>query len=61
MFTWVCWIAPNNVVINSLFGGVSGLGMSGISFDWVMISQNGNPLVVPVGSVATRENSTQHS
>ena len=61
MFTWVCWIAPNNVVINSLFGGVSGLGMSGISFDWFMISQNNNPLVVPVGSVATRENNTQHS
>ncbi|KAH9986091.1 OPT oligopeptide transporter [Russula compacta] len=47
MFTWVCWIAPNHVVVNSLFGGVSGLGMSGISFDWSMISQLGSPLVVP--------------
>ena len=61
MFSWVCWIAPNNVVINSLFGGVSGLGMSGISFDWTMISQISNPLVVPVCSVATCENNTQHS
>ncbi|KAH9975603.1 OPT oligopeptide transporter [Russula compacta] len=47
MFTWVCWIAPNNVVVNSLFGGVSGLGMSGISFDWSMISLIGSPLVIP--------------
>ena len=61
MFSWVCWIAPNNVIVNSLFGGVSGLGMSGISFDWSMISQLGSPLVVPVCSVVTRENNTQHS
>ena len=59
MFSWVCWIAPNNVVINSLFGGVSGLGMSGISFDWAMISQLGSPLAIPVCSVATRENNIQ--
>ena len=24
-FNWVCWIAPNNVVINQLFGYNSGL------------------------------------
>ena len=24
-FNWVCWIAPNNVVINQLFGYSSGL------------------------------------
>lgn len=24
-FNWVCWIAPNNVVVNQLFGYNSGL------------------------------------
>lgn len=24
-FNWVCWIAPNNIVINQLFGYSSGL------------------------------------
>jgi hypothetical protein len=51
MFSWVCWIAPDNVVVNSLFGTVSGLGMGLFSFDWTMISMIGSPLVVPVCSV----------
>lgn len=25
MFNWVCWIAPNNIVVNQLFGYTSGL------------------------------------
>jgi len=25
-FSWICWIVPNNVVVNQLFGTVSGLG-----------------------------------
>ena len=48
VFTWVCWISPNNVVINSLFGSVSGLGMSMISLDWLAVSILESPLVVPV-------------
>lgn len=51
VFNWVCWIAPNNVVVNSLFGSISGLGMGLLSFDWVAISAIGSPLVVPVCSV----------
>ncbi|TFY71142.1 hypothetical protein EVG20_g1878 [Dentipellis fragilis] len=47
VFNWVCWIAPNNVVVNSLFGYVSGLGMGFFTFDWAMISYIGSPLVVP--------------
>ncbi|KAI9511773.1 OPT-domain-containing protein [Russula earlei] len=47
VFNWVCWIAPNNVVINSLFGTVSGLGMGLVTFDWAAISLIGSPLVVP--------------
>ena len=48
IFNWVCWIAPNNVVVNSLFGSVSGLGMGLFSFDWGMITSMGSPLVIPV-------------
>jgi OPT oligopeptide transporter protein len=50
-FTWICWIAPNDVIINSLFGSVSGLGMNMISLDWAVVSSFGSPLIAPVRSV----------
>lgn len=46
-FSWVCWIAPNNVVVNQLFGYVSGLGMSVITFDWAQITYVVNPIATP--------------
>ena len=49
MFNWVCWIAPENVFINTLFGTNTGLGMSILTFDWALISSLGNPLIAPVG------------
>ena len=48
VFNWVCWIAPNNVVVNSLFGTISGLGMGLVTLDWAQITTVGNPLVIPV-------------
>jgi len=42
-FTWVCWIAPNNVKLNQLFGYRSGLGFSLLSFDWNQIAFVGSP------------------
>jgi OPT family oligopeptide transporter len=48
VFNWVCWIAPNNVAVNQLFGTLSGLGMGILTFDWAMISYVGSPLVTPV-------------
>jgi hypothetical protein len=48
VFNWVCWIAPNNVVVNSLFGTISGFGMGLFTLDWVAISALGSPLVIPV-------------
>ena len=48
MFNWICWIAPNNLVVNALFGTASGLGMSILTFDWSMIAFFGSPLVTPV-------------
>ncbi|EIW77662.1 OPT oligopeptide transporter [Coniophora puteana RWD-64-598 SS2] len=46
-FTWVCWIAPDNIVVNQLFGYKSGLGMSLITFDWSQITYIGSPLAAP--------------
>ena len=36
-----------NIVVNQLFGTVSGLGMGFITFDWSQISYIGSPLMVP--------------
>ncbi|KAG7098938.1 hypothetical protein E1B28_000828 [Marasmius oreades] len=47
MFNWVCWIAPENVVVNALFGTATGLGMGIFTFDWAMISYFASPLVSP--------------
>ena len=47
-FNWVCWIAPDNVVVNQLFGYYTGLGMSLITFDWSQITFIGvSPLATP--------------
>lgn len=48
VFNWVCWIAPNNVVVNQLFGYSTGLGMGFLTFDWSMIAFINSPLVIPV-------------
>lgn len=46
-FSWVCWIAPDNIVVNQMFGYVSGLGMSMVTFDWSQITYIGSPLATP--------------
>jgi hypothetical protein len=48
VFNWVCWIAPENLVVNTLFGTSTGLGMGLLTFDWSMITFIGSPLVTPV-------------
>lgn len=44
---WVCWIWPDNIPINTVFGVVNGLGASVLTFDWTQISFISNPLVTP--------------
>ena len=52
-FSWVCWIAPNNVKLNQLFGVTHGLAMGVITFDWgQIIGFNGSPLANPWWSAA---------
>ncbi|KAL5343556.1 OPT oligopeptide transporter protein-domain-containing protein [Aspergillus crustosus] len=47
-FSFVCWAAPTNVVVNQLFGQKSGLGMSLLTFDWSqVVFANDSPLLVP--------------
>ncbi|QRW10201.1 OPT oligopeptide transporter protein [Ceratobasidium sp. AG-Ba] len=46
-FSWVCWIAPNNVKVNQMFGVIHGMGMSLITFDWSQIAYIGSPLATP--------------
>ncbi|KAF5375910.1 hypothetical protein D9615_008169 [Tricholomella constricta] len=46
-FSWVCWIAPDNIRVNQMFGYVHGLGMSLITFDWAQIAYIGSPLATP--------------
>jgi hypothetical protein len=47
-FSWVCWIAPNNVKINQMFGVTHGLGMGMLTFDWGQITAfNNSPLPTP--------------
>ncbi|GAA5988414.1 hypothetical protein JCM10908_003555 [Rhodotorula pacifica] len=47
MFSWLCWIAPENAVVNQLFGLSTGLGMGFLTFDWCQVAFIQNPLVVP--------------
>ena len=49
IFSFVCWVAPNNVIVNQLFSMHSGLCMSFITFDgthW-QIMWTGSLLMVP--------------
>ena len=46
-FSWVCWMAPNNRVVNQLFGVTHGMAMGVLTFDWGQISYNISPLSVP--------------
>ncbi|KAI9150697.1 Glutathione transporter [Paramyrothecium foliicola] len=50
-FTWVCWIAPENAVVNQVFGMKSGIGLLPLTFDWSQISYTGSPLVVPAWAI----------
>ncbi|KAJ5618238.1 hypothetical protein N7528_006881 [Penicillium herquei] len=46
-FSFPCWIAPKNKVVNQLFGMTSGMGLLPITFDWSQISYTGSPLLIP--------------
>ncbi|KAL1966252.1 hypothetical protein VTN77DRAFT_4605 [Rasamsonia byssochlamydoides] len=45
VFSFITWIKPNDVVINQLFGGFTGLSLLPITFDWTYLN---DPLLAPV-------------
>ncbi|KAM3506035.1 hypothetical protein MY11210_007727 [Beauveria gryllotalpidicola] len=48
VFSFPTWIRPDNVVVNQLFGGYSGLSLLPITFDWTYVTAYlGNPLLAP--------------
>ncbi|KAL6698383.1 OPT oligopeptide transporter domain-containing protein [Trichoderma pleuroticola] len=52
-FAWVCWIAPNNVVVQKIFGPSHGYGLMPTSFDWSVYSGFlGSPLIPPFHAIA---------
>lgn len=49
VFAFITWIRPNNVVLNQLFGGFTGLSLIPITFDWTYVTAYlGDPLLAPV-------------
>ncbi|KAI9653398.1 MAG: hypothetical protein M1821_007063 [Bathelium mastoideum] len=53
IFAFATWIAPQNAVVNQLFGGTTGLSILPITFDWTQISGFvGSPLIPPWHAIA---------
>ncbi|KAJ5126466.1 hypothetical protein N7448_007245 [Penicillium atrosanguineum] len=53
VFAFVTWIKPNNVIINQLFGGATGISLIPISFDWSIISGYvTSPMISPWFAIA---------
>lgn len=52
-FCFITWLAPQNAVVNQLFGGVSGYGLFPVSLDWTIVSGYlGSPLITPFYAIA---------
>jgi OPT family small oligopeptide transporter len=53
VFAFVTWIKPNNVLINQVFGGFSGLSVIPLTFDWTYITAFMlSPLIPPWHAIA---------
>ncbi|KAI1079611.1 small oligopeptide transporter [Whalleya microplaca] len=52
-FTFICWAAPNNVVVNKIFGGLHGYGILPTTLDWTVVSgYASSPLIPPAHAIA---------
>lgn len=48
VFAFITWIFPNNVIVNQVFGGTSGLSLIPLTLDWTQISGFvGSPMIPP--------------
>lgn len=51
-FDWICWIAPNNLMVNALTGVQNGMGINPWgTFDWNLVVGGGDPLATPFFSI----------
>lgn len=48
VFTFITWIKPQNVVVNQLFGGISGVALLPLTLDWTVVTSYVlSPLIPP--------------
>ncbi|KAI0104948.1 small oligopeptide transporter [Hypoxylon sp. NC0597] len=53
VFAFLTWMAPQNPIVNQLFGGNTGLSLIPITFDWTQIAGYvGSPLIPPWHAIA---------
>lgn len=54
VFAFATWIRPNNVTINQVFGGWTGISVIPITFDWTQVTGYGlkSPLIPPWFAIA---------
>ncbi|KAH6998729.1 OPT oligopeptide transporter protein-domain-containing protein [Ilyonectria sp. MPI-CAGE-AT-0026] len=53
IFSVATWLAPQNPVVNQIFGGQTGLSLIPITFDWTQIAGYvGSPLIPPWHAIA---------
>ncbi|KAK6079890.1 Sexual differentiation process protein isp4-like protein 2 [Seiridium cupressi] len=53
VFAFPTWLAPDNPIVNQLFGGSTGLSLLPITFDWTQIAGFvGSPLIPPWHAIA---------
>ncbi|KAF7546861.1 hypothetical protein G7046_g9183 [Stylonectria norvegica] len=53
IFAFATWMAPQNPVVNQLFGGQTGLSILPLTFDWTQIAGYvGSPLIPPWHAIA---------
>lgn len=53
VFAFATWLAPQNAVVNQLFGGTTGLSLLPITFDWTqVVGYVGSPLIPPWYAIA---------
>ncbi|KAI1263905.1 OPT family small oligopeptide transporter [Xylariaceae sp. FL1019] len=52
-FNFICWAAPSSVVVNKLFGGLTGYGILPTTLDWTVVSGYAlSPLIPPTFAIA---------
>lgn len=53
IFTFITWVKPQNVTLNTLFGGFNGYGILPLTMDWSTIAGFvGSPLIPPFHAIA---------